>query len=103
MRLDKFLWFARLAKTRTAAQDLIGQGRIRLNNRRITRASCPVLIGDVLVIPCSQNVLVAEILMLPNRRGSASEAQSCYRVLDGQAVNPIAGTEQPAAKGSLLP
>lgn len=103
MRLDKFLWFVRLAKTRAAAQAMIAQGHIRLNNRRANRAACPVGTGDFLVIPCPAGALVTEILMLPHRRGSVSEAQSCYRVLDGQAVNPIAGTEQPAAKGSLLP
>jgi ribosome-associated heat shock protein Hsp15 len=103
MRLDKFLWFVRLAKTRSAAQDLVVQGHIRLNGRRVNRPARAVSVGDVVVVPSSAGALAAEILVLPSRRGPASEAHSCYRVLDGQAVNPIAGTEQPAAEGSLLP
>jgi ribosome-associated heat shock protein Hsp15 len=103
MRLDKFLWFVRLAKTRAAAQDLLAKGHIRLNGRRIDRAARTVSVGDLLVMPSPTGVLAAQILALPHRRGPASEAKSCYRVLDGQAVNPIAGTEQPAAEGSLLP
>ncbi len=103
MRLDKFLWFVRLTKTRVAAQDMAEQGHIRLNGRRINRAAQAVSVGDLLVLPTSTGALAAEILALPHRRGPTSEAQSCYRVLDGQAVNPIADTQQPAAKGSLLP
>lgn len=103
MRLDRVLWFVRLAQTRAAARTVIAQGHIRLNNRRVNRAACPVAVGDLIVIPWSTGALAVQILALPNRRGPASEAQSCYRVLDGEAVNPIAGAEQSAAEGSLLP
>jgi ribosome-associated heat shock protein Hsp15 len=103
MRLDRFLWFVRLAKTRAAAQDLIALGHIRLNGKRVDRPARGVAVGDLVVIPCPAGVLSAEILLLPHRRGPASEAHSCYRVLDGQAVNPIADAEQPAVEGSLLP
>ena len=100
MRLDKFLWLVRLAKTRAAAQDLVARGHIRLNGRRIDRAARAVAVGDWLVMPSPTGALAAEILALPHRRGPASEAKSCYQVLDGQAVNPIAGLEHPAAEGS---
>ena len=48
LRLDKFLWFARIAKTRALAQALAEQGRIRLAGRVVDRAHAPVRIGDVL-------------------------------------------------------
>jgi ribosome-associated heat shock protein Hsp15 len=90
MRIDKLLWFLRLAKTRSAAQALVGQGHIRLNGKRVERAAQAIAVGDVLVLPLPREVIVIEVLTLPARRGPAAEAQSCYRVLDERAENPIA-------------
>lgn len=97
MRLDKLLWFLRLARSRSLAQALIGQGHLRLNGRRIERAAQAIAVGDVLVIPLANRDIVIEILVHPTRRGPAAEAQACYRVLDGQGVNPIAAGEQDTA------
>jgi ribosome-associated heat shock protein Hsp15 len=38
MRIDKLLWFLRLAKTRSVAQAMAEAGHIRVNGRRIDRA-----------------------------------------------------------------
>lgn len=93
MRVDKLLWFLRLARTRGAAQALIGEGHVRLNGRRIERTSQPVTVGDVLVLPVGRGVRIIELVAVPDRRGPAAEAQSCYRVLDVAAANPIATAE----------
>ena len=90
MRIDKLLWFLRLAATRAFAQEWTVQGHIRLNGRRVERASAAVKPGDVLVLPMRSAVKVIEILTLPTRRGPAPEAQACYRVLDGPAPSPLA-------------
>ncbi|MEY4721517.1 MAG: hypothetical protein RIQ46_1242 [Pseudomonadota bacterium] len=90
MRLDRLLWFLRLAKTRTAAQALVEQGHIRVNGRRVERAAQKIAPGDILVLPLPQGVRVLEVLALPARRGPAAEAMGCYRVLDAQAGLPIA-------------
>ncbi len=82
MRIDKLLWFLRLTASRSFAQEWASAGHIRLNGRRIERASAMVKPGDVLVLPTRRQVKVIEILALPARRGPAPEAQSCYRVLD---------------------
>jgi len=104
MRIDKLLWFLRLAKTRTIAQTMAETGHIRLNGRRVERAHQKIAPGDVLVVPLTQGVRVIEILTLPNRRGPAPEAQSCYRVLDEARGFPIAAPDSNlAAKGDLQP
>ena len=90
MRIDKLLWFLRFAKTRGIAQGMAEEGHIRLNGRRIDRAHQKVATGDVLVVPLPSGVRVIELLILPARRGPASEAQACYRVLDWAPVLPIA-------------
>jgi ribosomal 50S subunit-recycling heat shock protein len=90
LRLDKLLWFLRLAKTRAAAQERIATGHIRLNGRRVERSAQEVRVGDVLTLPLGAGVRVIELLALPARRGPAREALACYRVLDASAGLAIA-------------
>jgi ribosome-associated heat shock protein Hsp15 len=78
LRLDKFLWFARIVKTRALAQALAEQGRLRLNGRRVDRAHAAVRPGDVLSFAQRGEVRVLRIEALPVRRGPAPEARLCY-------------------------
>jgi ribosome-associated heat shock protein Hsp15 len=103
MRIDKLLWFLRFAKTRRAAQALVGAGHIRLNRRRITRASQLVAVGDVLVLPLPRGVIVIELTALPARRGPAAEAPGHYRLLDGGPENPIAAKPELRPEGTASP
>ncbi|NBC37955.1 RNA-binding S4 domain-containing protein [Novosphingobium sp. FSY-8] len=96
LRIDKLLWFLRLAKSRAAAQDWVEQGHIRLNGRRVERSSAAICADDVLVLPLPSGVRVIRILALPNRRGPAPEAQSVYRVLDETRLSPVAATQFPS-------
>jgi ribosome-associated heat shock protein Hsp15 len=104
MRIDKLLWYLRLAKTRGVAQAMAEEGHIRLNGRRVDRAHQKVASGDVLTVPLGPRVRVIELLGLPTRRGPAPEAQSCYRVLDEGGAFPIAAAStNDAAEGDLQP
>ncbi len=85
MRLDRFLWFARLAKTRTVAQALAEDGHLRLDGRAIDRAHCPVRVGNVLTFAAQGRVRAIRVVALPLRRGPAAEAQGCYEDLAGRA------------------
>ncbi len=91
MRIDQLLHRLRFAKTRGVAQRRISEMHMRCNGARVTRQDFAVSVGDVLTIPHGRGVLVVEILALPHRRGPASEAQSCYRVLDAGDAIAIAG------------
>ena len=102
MRIDKVLWYLRLVASRKNAHHWAESGHIRLGGRRITKASAAVSAGDVLTLPYWTKVLVIELVQLPMRRGPASEAQSCYRVLDERATNLIAGAQDHSG-GDLLP
>ena len=78
MRLDRFLWFARLAKTRGAAQALARTGNFRVDGRRAERGHVPVRIGSTLAFVDGSRVRAIRIERLPPRRGPAPEAQACY-------------------------
>jgi ribosome-associated heat shock protein Hsp15 len=104
MRIDKLLWYLRLAKTRNVAQAMAEEGHIRLNGRRVDRSHQKVAAGDVLTVPLGVRVRVIELLALPQRRGPPAEAQSCYRVLDETGAFPIAAANRnEAAEGDLQP
>jgi ribosome-associated heat shock protein Hsp15 len=91
LRLDKYLWFVRLAPDRSSAQALAERGIIRLNGRRIDRAHAPVRVGDLITVPQGMVVRVIRVEKLPARRGPFSEAQLCY-----SAITPGAETEPPS-------
>ncbi|MFN3796820.1 MAG: RNA-binding S4 domain-containing protein [Sphingobium yanoikuyae] len=79
--MDKYLWFARLSKSRSTAQKLAEDGHIRLNGRRIDRSHAPVRAGDLITFPHAAGVRVVRVIQLPTRRGPAPEAQACYEEL----------------------
>jgi ribosome-associated heat shock protein Hsp15 len=81
MRLDRFLWFARLVKTRSAAQGLAETGMLRLDGRRIERSSVQVRVGSVIAFPLRGQVRVLRVEALPQRRGPAPEAAGMYQEL----------------------
>ena len=94
LRLDKFLWFARIVKTRSLAQALAEEGRIRLSGRIADRAHCPVRVGDVLSFAVHGKVRVIRIEALPLRRGPPTEARELYSEVESGsevASGPLTG------------
>ncbi|MGB3147002.1 MAG: RNA-binding S4 domain-containing protein [Paracoccaceae bacterium] len=79
IRLDKWLWHARFAKTRTQSATLAETGHLRLNSRPVTKAAQLVGPGDVLTLVSQGRVRVVHILATGVRRGDATEAQKLYR------------------------
>lgn len=103
MRIDKVLWYLRLAPSRAAAREWVEVGHIRLGGRRIEKPAAAVKAGDVLTLPLPGGVKVIALETLPIRRGPASEAQSCYRVLDAGTEMPIAASDNTAPEGTSEP
>ena len=87
LRIDKYLWFVRLAPNRAGAQALTERGIIRLNGRRVERAHVPVRVGDLITLPQGDIVRVVRVEQLPVRRGPFAEAQLCYsEIVPGTAI-----------------
>lgn len=85
-RLDRFLWFARVVKTRAIAQAIAGDGHLRIDGRAVDRAHAAVRAGNVLTFPLHGRVRVIRIEALPTRRGPALEARNCYVDLSPEPV-----------------
>jgi ribosome-associated heat shock protein Hsp15 len=82
LRIDKLLFFLRFAKSRTLAQNWAEAGHIRLNGRRVEKASLPIATGDVITLPIGEAVVTFKLLSMPSRRGPACEAVLCYQRID---------------------
>ena len=77
-RLDKWLWHARFARTRTAAARLVLDGHVRVNAKRELTCAKRVRDGDVLTIALGREVRVVRLRGFAARRGSATDAQRLY-------------------------
>ena len=81
MRLDRFLFFIRLVKSRTIAQHAIDEGHVRIDGRRVEKSNEQVRAGSIVALPLRGQVRILRVLALPSRRGPASEARACYEEL----------------------
>ena len=78
MRLDKWLWHARVFKSRGGASAYTAAGNVRVNGTRQTRSSARIRVGDTLTFALHGHVRVVEIIALSARRGPAVEARALY-------------------------
>lgn len=77
-RLDKWLWFARIVKSRTLSASLVAGGKIRVNRERVLKPSHTVKPGDVITSSAQKTVRIFKVKDPGVRRGPASEAQALY-------------------------
>ncbi len=82
MRIDRFLWFARIVRSRGLGQAMARGGHLRLSGRAIDKASACVREGDILTFATrTGQVRAIRITALPPRRGPPAEASACYEEL----------------------
>ena len=103
-RIDKWLWHARVVRTRSAAAALAASGHVRLNSQRIDAASQVVRAGDVVTIALDRSVRVLKVAAFCERRGSADDARVTYEDLspaprraEPESNPPPVGAREPGA------
>lgn len=77
-RLDKWLWHARIIKTRSLAAQLVEQGKFRINREKVLKPAYIVKTGDVITAAIFGRVRVLRIAGFSAQRGSAAEALALY-------------------------
>ena len=80
-RLDKWLWFARVVKTRSLANRLVQEGHVRLNGQRIDTPAKQISPGAVLTIALDHQVKILRVCAPGARRGPYEEARLLYEDL----------------------
>ncbi|HXW64620.1 MAG TPA: RNA-binding S4 domain-containing protein, partial [Burkholderiaceae bacterium] len=78
IRLDKWLWAARLFKTRSLASEAIDLGRVRVDGERIKPAR-EARIGELIDVQVADQRLQIVIRALSAQRGPASVARELYQ------------------------
>ncbi len=77
VRVDKWLWAARFFKTRTAAQQAVEGGKVKLGGERMKPAK-ELRVGDELAIHIGAYEWIVRVAMLSDKRGSATVARTLY-------------------------
>src|SRR4051812_15810713 len=91
-RIDKWLWHARVVRTRSAAAALSDSGLVRINGARIDASSRPVRPGDVVTVALDRSVRILKVIGYGERRGSAEIARTLY-----EDLTPPAPPKEPSA------
>ncbi|WP_417069053.1 RNA-binding S4 domain-containing protein [Niveibacterium terrae] len=76
-RIDKWLWAARMFKTRTLATTAVDGGTVHLNGVRVKPAR-EVKAGDRIRVSTETGERELIVVAIGERRGSAPEAQKLY-------------------------
>lgn len=84
-RIDKWLWHARMVRTRSDAARLVDAGHTRVNGQRVTAPAHLLRPGDVVTVALDRSVRVIEVVGFCERRGAPRDAAATYRMLENNA------------------
>jgi ribosome-associated heat shock protein Hsp15 len=98
-RIDKWLWHARVVRTRSAAAQLAAAGHVRVNGQRVDAASRAVRLGDVVTIALDRGVRVLKVAGFADRRGPAAAAQGLCEDLQPPAARADPAASRPPRAG----
>ena len=99
-RIDKWLWHARMVRTRSDAAALVQAGFVRINGKRITAPGLMVRLGEVVTVALDRSVRLVQVEGFCERRGGAAAARALYRELttsSGARASAAAGISRKVA------
>ncbi len=100
-RIDKWLWHARVVRTRGAASALAAAGHVRVNGKRITASSYSLRMEDVVTVALDRRVRVLRVAGFAERRGGSEDGRALYADLTpapAMAPPPVAAREPGAGR-----
>jgi ribosome-associated heat shock protein Hsp15 len=77
-RIDRWLWNARIVRTRSAAAALVTAGHVRVNGMRVAAPGRDVKCGDAVTVALHSGVRVLKVIGIASRRGNAAAAAQLY-------------------------
>ena len=78
LRLDVYLYYIRIFKSRSIATKFVSTNRLRISGKVTQKPHKMISIGDVLTITINDNVKIFKVLDIPNRRGPYPESLNFY-------------------------
>ena len=97
VRIDRWLWAARLFKTRNRAKEAVVGGKVHVNGKRV-KPSRPLRVGELLSVTRDRESIDLVVKSLSDRRGSASVADQLY----DETQESIERREKDSQQRSLL-
>jgi ribosome-associated heat shock protein Hsp15 len=98
-RVDKWLWHARVVRTRSTAAALVTSGHVRINGARIDAPARAVRPGDVVTVGLDRTVRVMKVVGFVERRGGSESARALYEDLSaGTEATPKPAASEPAER-----
>jgi ribosome-associated heat shock protein Hsp15 len=82
IRIDKWLWHARITKTRSLAARLVETGKVRVNHRKLVKPAQEVGAGDVVTVAVHDAIRVLKVTAPGTRRGPAPEARRLFEEIE---------------------
>jgi ribosome-associated heat shock protein Hsp15 len=102
-RIDKWLWHARIVRTRSAAAALAGSGHVRINGARVEAPAKPVRAGDVVTVALDARVRVLKVTAFAPRRGDAAAGQALYEDMAPPSSSTAVAGDRPRQVGRREP
>ena len=97
LRLDLYLYYIRIFKSRSLATKFISSNRLRISGKVTQKPHKLISAGDVLTMTINDNIKIIKVLDVPSRRGPYSESLSFY-----QDLTPIETTPKNKAVKSKI-
>lgn len=97
MRIDKWLWAARFYKTRSAAQQAVEGGKVKVGGERVKPAK-ELKVGDALSIHIGAYEWLVTVVKLSDKRGPAAAARTLY---EEDETSRVKRTEQAALRRAV--
>lgn len=97
-RLDQWLWFARLVKSRSRGARLCAAGAVAVNTVAAKKGNHTIRIGDTIAVPQGAFRRTVRVMGLGARRGPPAEAQLLYQ----ETAIPVRLSELPQKWTPLL-
>jgi len=96
-RLDLFLFYIRIFKSRNLASKFINSNRLRVSDMVTQKPHKLISISDVITFSINNRIKVIEVIDIPVRRGSYVESLNYYK-----DISPIEKTEKKEEKIPIL-
>ncbi|HWF97810.1 MAG TPA: S4 domain-containing protein [Steroidobacteraceae bacterium] len=101
-RIDRWLFGARLFKSRSLAADAVNGGKVHVNGARV-RPSHGVRPGDIVTFNRGAVDFECEVAAIPQRRGPAQQAVACYTETDASRARREQHAQRMRLAAALAP
>ena len=78
LRLDIYLYYIRIFKSRSIATKFVLTSRLRISGQLTQKPHKMISVGDVLTMTINNNIKILKVLDIPSRRGPYPESLNFY-------------------------